>query len=228
MFVINFFLGMLAAMLLYSLMLSDVDSKTYEYGMLRALGFKKAHLMSMISMQSALFSVPGIMMGLIAAWIFNMMIRESIFIESYNMTNYSLTGSALLVGGLFGLIMPQIANYLPIKAAMGKNLRNSLDLNRRNKDAIGVTATKLEDVGMDINQMIVSVMLVVIGFTTYYLIPYSFYEQDTIMMFLLLNMLLLMIIVGLTFICVLLFRYLESLILWTTIHTCCRRDKRVY
>ena len=34
------FLAMLSAMLLYSLMLSDVDSKTYEYGMLRALGFK--------------------------------------------------------------------------------------------------------------------------------------------------------------------------------------------
>ena len=33
------FLGMLSAMLLYSLMLSDVDSKTYEYGMLRSLGF---------------------------------------------------------------------------------------------------------------------------------------------------------------------------------------------
>ena len=44
------FLSMLSAMLLYSLMLSDVDSKTYEYGMLRSLGFKKTHLLSMISM----------------------------------------------------------------------------------------------------------------------------------------------------------------------------------
>ena len=44
------FLSMLSAMLLYSLMLSDVDGKTYEYGMLRALGFKSSHLMSMISM----------------------------------------------------------------------------------------------------------------------------------------------------------------------------------
>ena len=44
------FLGILSAMLLYSLMLSDVDGKTYEYGMLRALGFKMTHLMSMITM----------------------------------------------------------------------------------------------------------------------------------------------------------------------------------
>lgn len=33
------FLAFLSAQLLYSLMLSDVDVKTYEYGMLRALGF---------------------------------------------------------------------------------------------------------------------------------------------------------------------------------------------
>lgn len=31
---------MLSGMVLYRLMLADVDTKTYEYGMLRALGFR--------------------------------------------------------------------------------------------------------------------------------------------------------------------------------------------
>ena len=76
------FLALLSAMLLYSLMLSDVDGKTYEYGMLRALGFKKAHLMSMISMQSALFSIPGLIFGILVAFIFNILLREIIFMEA--------------------------------------------------------------------------------------------------------------------------------------------------
>ena len=38
------FLAILASMLVLSLMLADVDGKTYEYGMLRALGFMKRHL----------------------------------------------------------------------------------------------------------------------------------------------------------------------------------------
>ena len=38
------FLAILSTMLIYSLMLQDVNSKTYEYGMLRALGFKKFYL----------------------------------------------------------------------------------------------------------------------------------------------------------------------------------------
>ena len=76
--------------------------------------------------------------------------------------------------------------------------------------------------------MIVAIMLVVIGFITYYLIPWSFYEQQQILMFMLLNLLLILIIVGLTFICVLLFKFVESIILWIVMHTCCWRDRRLY
>ena len=34
---------------------------------------------------------------------------------------------------------------------MGKNLRNSLDLSRRNKEEIGIKIEKLEDVGISVN-----------------------------------------------------------------------------
>lgn len=39
------FLGILCVQLIYSLMLSDVEEKTYEFGMLRALGFNKNNIM---------------------------------------------------------------------------------------------------------------------------------------------------------------------------------------
>ena len=58
-------------MLLYSLMLSDVDAKTYQYGMLRALGFKKRMLVGMIFEQSIGFSIPGLLFGTMMAWILN-------------------------------------------------------------------------------------------------------------------------------------------------------------
>lgn len=38
---IVFFLFLLSVMLIYSLMVADVDGKTYEMGMLRALGLKQ-------------------------------------------------------------------------------------------------------------------------------------------------------------------------------------------
>ena len=38
------FLGLISMQLIYSLMMSDIEDKTYEFGMLRALGFSKTSI----------------------------------------------------------------------------------------------------------------------------------------------------------------------------------------
>jgi len=112
-------------------MLSDVDQKTYEYGMLRALGFKSGHLMTLISIQSFYFSIPGVICGILCALCLNFGLRAVIYIFAMNASTFWLTEAALLIGISFGLFMPLLALILPIKSALGKNLRNSLDLNHR-------------------------------------------------------------------------------------------------
>ena len=99
-------------------MLSDVDGKTYEYGMLRALGFKKPHLVSMISISSLSFSIPGMVGGLIVAYIMTVGLRQMVFTETRNSMGYDLTPAAYSLGLTFGLAMPLIANYIPIKSAL--------------------------------------------------------------------------------------------------------------
>ena len=42
------FLAILSVQLIYSLMLSDVEEKTYEFGMLRALGFSTTNVVHLI------------------------------------------------------------------------------------------------------------------------------------------------------------------------------------
>ena len=121
-------------MLVLSLMIADVDGKTYEYGMLRALGFKKSYLMSMITLNSLSFSVPGLLYGIFMAFILNVMLREIIFYESENAASYILDPLAIIIGVSFGFLMPLFANYYPIKSAMGKTLRDSLDLNKRTQN----------------------------------------------------------------------------------------------
>ena len=124
-------------------MLADVDGKTYEYGMLRALGFMKRHLMAMITLNSFSFSIPGLFFGTIVAFIINLALREMIFLEAKSTLEYNLTATALALGISCGFLMPFLANYLPIKSAMDKTLRNSLDLNKRSEDKIGVKIEKL-------------------------------------------------------------------------------------
>ena len=73
------FLAILSTMLLYSLMLSDVDAKTYEYGMLRALGFENSTLIGVISLKGLSFSIPGLVFGIMVAFVLNVGLRMLIF-----------------------------------------------------------------------------------------------------------------------------------------------------
>ena len=71
-------------------------------------------------------------------------------------------------------------------------------------------------------------MLIVVGFTTYYLVPYSVFNQMNTLLFLLMNLVLVLVILGLTFMCMLVFEYLETFLLWLCMQTCCRRDRRLH
>ena len=80
---------------------------------------------------------------------------------------------------------------------------------------------------MDTNQLIVSVLLISIGFSTYYVVPYGFIHNNLSLVSTVMNLLLVLIMMGLSMICVLIFPFLEQLILWTTLNTCCRRDNKL-
>ena len=69
-------------------MLSDVDGKTYEYGMLRALGFKKTHLIAMVTINSFFFSIPGVVGGVLVAFVMNIFMRLVIFLMAENYESY--------------------------------------------------------------------------------------------------------------------------------------------
>lgn len=43
-------LALLSILLIYALMLSDVEEKTYEFGMLRALGFNHKALIALLTL----------------------------------------------------------------------------------------------------------------------------------------------------------------------------------
>jgi len=62
-FTIVFFLFIIDMILIYSMMLSDVEERTYEFAMLRTLGFKNRSLVILLLLQSTFFSLPATLMG---------------------------------------------------------------------------------------------------------------------------------------------------------------------
>ena len=159
----------------------------------------------------------------------NVFMKEYIFVKAKNVLSYDLSTAAIVLGTLFGLFTPFFSNYWPIKTSLSKNLRDSLDLSRnKSADAIGIKVQKLENVGISFNQLSISLLLIVMGILVYYGVPLSFLNQNYLSAFLILGLLLILIIIGLTFMCSLVFSLIERLMLWLTLVTCCRRDRRLH
>ena len=142
------FLTILSILLIYSLMLSDVEEKTYEFGMLRALGLRNKTLIYYLLMQAISFSIPGLAMGLIVAYILNSFGAYIISEFADIGVNMELHPLAVVTGIVLGTIMPMVAMYLPIKRALTQTLRDSLDLYHRTVSDLTVTIMKLEKLGL--------------------------------------------------------------------------------
>ena len=73
--VVILFLGILSMQLIYSLMVSDVEERKFEFGLLRALGFNQTNLMGTIFTQGLFFAIPGLVLGLFLAALLNLGVR---------------------------------------------------------------------------------------------------------------------------------------------------------
>ena len=65
-------------------------------------------------MKSLSFSILGLFFGILIAFILNIALRMVIFMQSDNYSSYELTAISIVIGVVFGLVMPMISNYFPI------------------------------------------------------------------------------------------------------------------
>jgi len=133
-----FILMMLSILLIYSLMIQNVDEKTYEFGMLRALGLKLSHLFFIIAFQSMMYSIPGLFLGLIFCFIINSIISNYLYTFTQLVSSYQIVLSSVILAFTIGLVMPVISNIMPIKRALSRTLKDSLDLYHRVNDQLSV------------------------------------------------------------------------------------------
>ena len=105
---------LLSSFLIHSVISSEYESKYYEYGVLRSLGFMKTHLVQIVTFKSLYMSTYGIVLGLITAYLLNVLVRMFLFrIVGYTMS-YDPTGYAVIMGVVVGILMPFFSNYSPV------------------------------------------------------------------------------------------------------------------
>lgn len=219
--------AILGVLLIYSLLLNDVEEKTYEYGMLRALGMKQRTLIQLLTTKSLTFAIPGIGLGLFFTFIFNIPVAQQIADFAVISPDYTLKAAAIWLGFAIGFAMPLVANIVPISRALSRTLRDSLDVYHQVISDITVRVIRLSQLGLDVWQTALAILLIVVGFITYYLIPYSFTFRNFALFLGLLNAILLGMLLGLCILAQMIQPYLERLMLHLIICGDHRRLKNV-
>ncbi|KYQ92900.1 hypothetical protein DLAC_05491 [Tieghemostelium lacteum] len=208
----------LGALMIYSMLLSDVEGKTFEYGMLRAQGMRHYALIILLLTQALYFSIPGILFGLLFGWAFYAIVAYFVYVKVVllpaNLTFYTVS---ILSGILLGLLMPIVANIAPIQRALSKTLRDALDIYHQVKNETMVKIMKLEEIGLDVLQTIMALLAVIVGFTVYYLIPYSFIFHDFQLFFSILTAILMAMLFGLAMLAQSVQTFIEKAVLFVLV-----------
>jgi len=190
-------LFLLSMLVIYSLLLSNTEEKTYEYGMLRALGLKHKSLIALMSIQAFFYSLPGVLIGLSLGFIIYLPVAWYLADFSDTEINPYLQTRSIVLGILLGTIMPVVANIVPIRQALSRTLRDALDLYHQSFSETIIKIERLENLGVSLNQTVFAILLTIFGFTFIYVVPYLFLFQHYEIFIFLLNVTLLGMVFGL-------------------------------
>jgi hypothetical protein len=187
----------LASMAIYSLLISDVEQSTYEFGMLRALGLDVRSLGVLIAARAAYFTLPSLAIGIALAQLGSLVALSYLYDFIGAERNFAMNEFAAWLAITVGVTMPIIGSYVPTMSALRASLSDSLDVYKQTSASVSVVATRLENLGVSSAQLAVGTGLVFIGFVVYLLIPYAFVIRDFDLMFTALNSLIIVVVMGL-------------------------------
>lgn len=140
-----FFICLLSFILIFSLMQTDVEERKYEFAVLRTLGLRNNSLITLITIQSLFFSIPGIILGFTLKVILLYFTQLGIISMTKINLEVQIENRTLVLGVITGLFIPFLSNIAPIKQALGTSLRNALDKFRPSIDDVEVQMVRFEN-----------------------------------------------------------------------------------
>ena len=206
-------LAILSYILINSLMVFNIDEKTYEFGMLRALGLRRKSLVYMLFIQGFIFSIAGWTLGVLTSYIASVLIKYIFYMQARVKIGLTMEMFAWIATIFFGFATPVFTNFFSINKSLGHNLKDSLDLYRRSVNQMTIVFIKLAKLGISKTKLLLAFEMTLYGFIFYYVAPLTFYFNRFDIFVMLLNLVFLGMILGLTVMANLLQSLMESLVL---------------
>ena len=129
--VLLFIFIVIAILLVFSLLLISVESKSFEFGVMRLVGLTKLGFISMILVQAAMFVLPAVALAMILS--FPIIYALYAMLLEYNLgyiPSVVPSGAAVLNALFIGLLIPFLSSIVPIRRGLSVNLTEALDVSR--------------------------------------------------------------------------------------------------
>ena len=121
----------LSVLLVYSLLMISVESKTFEFGVMRMVGLSKTGIIIMIILQSFMFVLPALIFGFILSFPTLNVVYSILFTSDMGVDTTPVPSrDGIILAFVVGLIIPILSVIPPIQSALSKNLNESLDILR--------------------------------------------------------------------------------------------------
>ena len=105
----------LSILLIYSLLMISVESKTFEFGVMRMQGLSKSGIVMLILLQSVMFVAPSVLLGFILSVPTLSSINRGLFTEDMGVHVSNLPSrSAVFQAIVVGLLIPFCSSIAPI------------------------------------------------------------------------------------------------------------------
>lgn len=162
-----------ACLLIYSLLLISVETKTFEIGVMRLVGLTKCGFVGMIVTQATMFVIPSVIFGFLCALPAIYMIYYFLFTDEMGFSptilpDWFATTQALLIG----IFIPLISSIIPIRRALSKNLTESLNVQRAKNSGLLITFTDNSKKNL-LPYVLFGTITVLFGISIYYFLPKS-------------------------------------------------------
>ncbi|RNF01028.1 permease-like protein [Trypanosoma rangeli] len=205
----------LCTILFYSLLNTNVEERQFEFAMIRAQGMNKRHLFTLLMTQSLVFIIPGVSLSVALLVGINALLER--LLSRFTAVSPRLAFlplTPMLLALALGVFLPLLAGWSPLSRALGDSLRDALDVYRQVQNETRVVMIRLEQLGISTLQVFLGAVLVVSGFIVYYMIPLSFVFGNMQFLFLLLDLIFVMMVVGICLAMYVIEPYMERGLLW--------------
>ncbi|KAA6401093.1 MAG: putative DUF214 family protein [Streblomastix strix] len=187
----------ISILLIYSQLQISVDTRSFEMGILRMVGLERVGIVGVLITQALLYSVPGIILGLLAAILVNYFLMH--FLE--NMSSIPIDKiipmMSIIISISVSILISFTASIFPIRQALKQNLHNSVDSQHVKGSTHKVKIERAEELEKSWSVLYLGVVLSGLGAGIYILLPMSLISGSISMLAIVLFSLLMMVLVGL-------------------------------